>query len=396
MKTILIYSESDLSRDPRVVRQILTLKKRYKIVALGTKAPLVDKIRYIQIESHGIAAGTPGKFLSLLKLRGLPYALAYATCWAFERLLIFYPLKDFLERKVLRRKSGAKISAIKSDLIIANDLSALSICTANAMGRPILYDAHEYSPGQYTRNRKTLGRRKYAIYILYKYLRNTAGFLTVGRKIAERYILEYGVEPVLLTNAPEYQELVPSTSNPERIRLVHHGIAARGRALENMIKTVKLLDNRFSLDFYLMSNDPGYLDELKMQAKGDACVRFLTPVSMDKIASTLNAYDVGIYLLPPTSVNQKLALPNKIFEFIQARLAIAVGPSPEMSTLIRERGIGVVASSFSPESMASALQTLDAKKIEVFKKNSNQCARELSSETNARILHTVVEQILKE
>jgi len=396
MKTILIYSESDLTTDPRVMRQISTLKNNYKVIGLGTKVPERSEVKYKKIDSHGIAAGTSNRFKTIVRRFGFEYAIAYTTCWVLEKAGILFPLKDVLERMVIRKRSGSYINAIAADLIIANDLSALAICVANARGRPVLYDAHEYSPGQYPSNKKTRGRRKYSKYILKKYLPKVSGFITVGRKIAERYRKEYYVDPVIILNAPEYKNLVPSKIVKNRIRLVHHGIAARGRFLEKMIETVKLLDKRFELDFYLMSNDPGYLQELKNVARNERRIRFLAPVPMLEIAEILNEYDIGIYLLPPTCTNQRLALPNKIFEFIQARLAIAIGPSPEMALLVNEKNIGVIADSFEPESMAKAMNKLDEKKIEKFKENSHKCALEFSAETNAKILEVEIERILRE
>lgn len=395
MLSVLIYSESDLSRDPRVKRQIIALKENYDVIALGTASPRMSGVRYIEIASHGIAAGTNSRFLSLVRSRGYIYASVYTLCWIFEKTMILYSVKDFLERNVLRRESGAKIYATNADMIIANDLSALAICVANDRGRPVLYDAHEYSPGQFPRIRSTLGKRSYAKYLLNKYLCKTKGFITIGSAIGEKYRKEYFVEPVVITNAPEYKSLFPKKPIERSIRLVHHGIAARRRALEIMIQTLCLLDERFTLDFYLMPTDPGYLDYLKILATGNQRIRFLPPVPTDNIANTLNDYDLGIFILPPTTVNQKYVLPNKIFEFIQARLGVAVGPSPEMAALVREWDIGVVASSFSPESMAKALKDLNAAKIEKYKSNSDRCAREFTAEANAKIFRSTVENCLR-
>ena len=64
---------------------------------------------------------------------------------------------------------------------------------------------------------------------------------------------------------------------------------------------------------------------------------------MHELPRMANDYDVGLYLLPPTNFNQRYALPNKFFEFIQGRLAIAIGPSPEMAKLVeRSNADGVI------------------------------------------------------
>ena len=89
-----------------------------------------------------------------------------------------------------------------------------------------------------------------------------------------------------------------------------------------------------------------------------------------------------MYLLPPTSFNTQHALPNKFFEFIQPRLAIAIGPSPEMAKIVEAHDCGVVARDFEPKSLANCLLKLDYNKINHYKCQSHRIARKLSAEQN--------------
>jgi len=107
-----------------------------------------------------------------------------------------------------------------------------------------------------------------------------------------------------------------------------------------------------------------------------------------------NSYDVGLYLLPPRNFNQRNALPNKFFEFIQARLAVAVGPSPEMAGLVRRHGCGVVAADFTPEALAAELNSLDANQIVGFKLASNAAAAGLSADRNAKVILSAIDTAL--
>ena len=115
---------------------------------------------------------------------------------------------------------------------------------------------------------------------------------------------------------------------------------------------------------------------------------------MPEIVSTLNAYDVGLYLMPPTSFNQKMSLPNKIFEYIQARLALAVWPSPEMARVVREHDCGVVADDFSLAAMAAKLNSLSPEDIMRYKQNSHRAASVCCAETNQEIFLQKVKHVL--
>ncbi|HEX8399466.1 MAG TPA: hypothetical protein VF644_18675, partial [Pyrinomonadaceae bacterium] len=91
---------------------------------------------------------------------------------------------------------------------------------------------------------------------------------------------------------------------------------------------------------------------------------------------------VGIYSLAPTNFNNKYALPNKLFEFIQGRLAICIAPSPEMVRIVKEFDLGIVADDFTPQAIAAAIKSLTTEKITRFKAQSDKSARELSAENN--------------
>ena len=80
-------------------------------------------------------------------------------------------------------------------------------------------------------------------------------------------------------------------------------------------------DSIYTLDFYLMPDRNGYLKYLINLARNDSRIKFNNPVSMQNLPKICNEYDVGVYSLSQSNFNNLNALPNKIFEFIQARLA---------------------------------------------------------------------------
>ena len=176
--------------------------------------------------------------------------------------------------------------------------------------------------------------------------------------------------------------------------MLHHGVAQPARRLEQMIRVVELLDERFTLDLVLAGGDPGYRRRLVELASGEPRVRFPPTRPMHELVAAANGYDIGLYLLSPVSFNQRHALPNKIFEFIQARLAVAVGPSPEMARVVREHGVGVVADEFTPEAMAAALRGLEGAQVAAFKARSHAAADVLCAENNGPLVLELVERAL--
>ena len=98
--------------------------------------------------------------------------------------------------------------------------------------------------------------------------------------------------------------------------------------------------------------------------------------------------------MPPININAEYALPNKFFDFVQARLAHAVGPAPEMARLVREYGLGVVSDDFSVESFTAALRTLDAEAVRAGKEASHRHARDLSSASDVATMSSIVTGLL--
>lgn len=214
--------------------------------------------------------------------------------------------------------------------------------------------------------------------------------LTVSSGLAAAYRDEYGLAAEVLPNAARFHALVPAPLQPGRIRLVHHGIANPARRIEDMLAMMQHLDARFSLDLYLMPGPADYMRRLQEAVAADARVRLLPPVPMDDIIPTMNQYDVGLCYFPPATFNLANALPNKFFEYVQARVAIATGPTPDMAQLATQHGIGVVAREFTPAALAAALGALDAPALAAMKAACGPAAQALSYEHYADRLRAVV------
>jgi glycosyltransferase involved in cell wall biosynthesis len=211
---------------------------------------------------------------------------------------------------------------------------------------------------------------------------------TVCQSIAEEYERDYGLKcnAIVMNLPPEHPDLAPSPVNGQQIRLVHHGGLNRNRKLETMIDLMDMLDERFTLDFYLVKNQPAYLEELKGRAKSQPRIRFHDAVPPTTLPGVLNEHDLGLYPLCPSVPNQRMALPNKFFDFIQARLGVAIWPSVEMKRVVERFDLGIVTQDFDLRQLADLLNGLTKEQIEQYKRNSDMAARELHSGRTEEII----------
>jgi hypothetical protein len=144
---------------------------------------------------------------------------------------------------------------------------------------------------------------------------------------------------------------------------------------------------------YASPQTKAYIETLKQKISKNPRINILPSVKSSEVVPTINRYDVGVFLLPPVNFNYANTLPNKLFDFIQARLAVAVGPTPEMADIVKHFDLGIVGEDFTPESLAKKLSTLDADKLQYFKSRSVLAARELNAEKNENIFTSLLSQL---
>lgn len=279
------------------------------------------------------------------------------------------------------------------DLVVANDARVLALAHAIASGSPVWADMHEWAPEERTHVVSwRLLVAPFMRHLCARYLPLSAVTTTVAGSIAELYHRDFGVLPAVVRNSAPWQPLTPSPVAEDRIRLVHSGAAIHGRSLETMIDAVTALDDRFTLDLYLVPGGDGgsYLRALQIRASGCSRISFQDPVPPGDLPSVLNRFDVGVFIIPPTHTNARFTLPNKFFDFVQARIAIVVGPTIEMQNLVDRHRLGVVARGFTVADTVAALSQLDASEIRKHKAAADAAAHDLSFEADAAIVDALL------
>ncbi len=373
--SVLLLSFSEIASDPRLLRQIRWLTPAgCRITAMGY-GPVPGGV------AEFVAARPPSKSRwSVFRTAVLSGATLHQTLyWTRERKR----LRALLENR-------------RFDAVVANELAALPLAAAVAGSAPILWDAHEYSPREFEENYFwSTFMQPHIVHLLGACKPRIAAMSTVCEGIAREYRSQFGLEAAVISNAGPFYDLSPRPpAQPGRIRMVHHGVAMRQRRLDEMIRLVDRLDDRFTLDLMLVPGSRGYLEELRGLATPRA--RVVDPVAPEAIVPALHerGYDLGLYLLPPANFNCLHALPNKFFEFLQARLAVAVGPSPEMAALTRRFDCGLVAESFEPGALAAALNAITPEQLAGWKRGAHTAARECNSEKNGDIFRGLLQPLL--
>jgi hypothetical protein len=281
------------------------------------------------------------------------------------------------------------------DLVVANDARALPLAFAVAGSAPVLADMHEWAAEEQSR---ILAWRvlisPYMEHLCASFLPRTNAVTTVSQGLAKLYGQQYGTLAQVVRNAPEFQDIDPSVVDPKQIRLVHSGIADAERNIVGLIDAVHQLGQGFSLDLYLVDVPGGYLDLIRKKIANLPRITLHDPVPPETLPRILNRYDLGVFLYPISTLSHLHHLPNKFFDFVQARLGLVFSSAPEVDDYIQRFGLGLITQDWTADALVHALQNITADQIRRYKRSSHDAARALSYEPDRAVLKELVGNLL--
>jgi hypothetical protein len=374
-KRILCVSFSPIYADSRVLRQIEVLKQHGEVTTVGYGPAPEGVARHIQVPDN--ASSLPETPLGVAKLAlHLHNAVELAAPG----------------EKAVRDET---IASGPYDLVVANDARALPLAFAAKGDAAILADMHEWAPEERATVfvwRVLVG--PYMEHLCKKYLPQVTALTSVSNGLAALYGERYGVSYEIVRNAPDLRKLTPSPVDDSRIRLVHSGTADAERNIVDLIEATNRLGDRFSLDLYLLEVPGGHLKEIKKLAATSPRVTVHDPVAPDTLPEVLNQYDLGVFLYPLKTLSHKFHLPNKFFDFVQARLGLVFSPAPEIDEHIAKYGIGVITTGTTADDLVAALENITAADVTRFKKASDKSAKALSAEPDRAVQDALVGRLL--
>jgi hypothetical protein len=353
--SLLIISYSRLFRDARVLRQIRLFRDDYAVTTVGYGPAPEGVVSHHQIPEEVVYWHVDRK-LVVARIYQRAFDTAPITRWAREQL-----------------------RGQAYDVILANDLQPVPVAIQMQPRGGVHVDLHEYV----TRQQEEVWRFRtflapYYGHLIKKWVRRAGSVTTVGFKLAEQYEAEFGVRCGVVLNAPERRDLAPGeVADP--VRLVHAGGATPAR-LETMLAAVEQAQGGATLDLFLVDSGSGYAGSVRARYADHPRIHVHDAVPTSELVNALHRFDVGVHILPPVSFNHRYAMPNKLFDYVQARLGVLIGPSPEMAGVVREHELGWVSEDFSAEAVARTIDALTGEEVARAKTASDVAAQVLCAE----------------
>jgi glycosyltransferase involved in cell wall biosynthesis len=352
MPRLLLLTASELTLDPRARRATVAARARgIDVVGLsgrvsGEDAVPLDGVRVERVGSNGRTRPAqeeglpPRRNVVHRELRGL-VRLGRLTARTFRLW-----------------RGGRSLGSF--DVVHANDLDTLPAgwLLARRTGARLVYDAHElYAEfdAHPARGYTAVASKLEAVLA-----RRAAAVATVNdplaRELEQRLSLRRPARVVL--NAPELDPREPlEREDSTYLAAVYQGALGPGRPLSDLLDALEAAPS-VRLGLRVVRFDTRDL-EARAAARGLADrVDVLDPLPPHRIADGLRDFEVGLIFDRPLTRNTELSLPNKLFEYLMAGLAVVAPRLPGLVRVVEDEGVGVTYTPGRPRELGEVLEGL--------------------------------------
>ena len=263
-------------------------------------------------------------------------------------------------RKAMFGESG--IEEVEYDLCLVENISLLPGLLQLKKIRKFIVDVREYHPGQNEQSIIWRLLRKPEFERIYRYnLPIVAGVMTVSNGIQTRLLKEWGVDSVVVLSAPNEKPVANFSTPTKPLRLVHHGVATKQRALDFIIDSLGGLHSA-TLTFYLVG-DKKNIGHLVNRAKKYSNIEFCDAVHPTKIVENISEFHIGIVFYPLNNLNFVAAMPNKFFEYITAGIPPLVSSGTDMADFVKHSSFGFATNYSSKKDLRAFINAIKPEDI---------------------------------
>jgi glycogen synthase len=272
---------------------------------------------------------------------------------------------------------------LRPDVVHANDWMALPSAAAAkaATGAHIVYDSHEFASEEHADNFLwRIVAQRHTSFIEARFIVNAVAVVTVSEGIAQALheLHKLPSLPTVILNTPVYQEVRPTPLDMPR-RMLVHGVMKAGRGIEATIGALSLLPE-YTLTLRGNGADD-YLASLNALARSLGVfdrITFEQAVPLEKVVEAASAAHFGIFCAPGNTRQNRYSMPNKIFEYLMAGLALVVNGDGEAAQFVEGVGCGTTTSDSTPQAIAEAVRGLGVYQIESMRSRGLMAAQRYS------------------
>lgn len=280
------------------------------------------------------------------------------------------------------------------DLLLANDLDTLPamVLAGKLKSKPVIYDSHEF----FTEVPELVHRpliRKIWQRLEKMFIPYVSDAFTVCGSIAGEYERMYGIRFQVIRNLPVADPLKiknqPAQGHTMKPVIIYQGALNLGRGLAQAIRAMDFLP-----EAELVIAGSGDLEaDLRAAASHSkhGNIRFTGRLPLEEVFQLTLTASLGISIEEDLGLNYRYALPNKLFDYIQARIPVVVTGLPEMKRIVEGYAVGLVTPTSEPDTLAETFRTAlsDTSLRATWAQNLETAARALTWQNEEPILRKI-------
>jgi glycosyltransferase involved in cell wall biosynthesis len=355
----MIISEAH-SRHPIVRRQVPTLLKAgaQLIVVEGVRSQTrIAGLQYTVVYVPPISLNRPA--------RQIWRVLRLFAPWSGEIWWTFVHIMQLLLTSICVAGTVARIQA---DFYQAHDLYSLlpTLIVGKLKHTTTIYDAHELTSEQ--GNPRSL-RNRFERALEGQLVPRVDKLVMPTTARAQHYVQRFSlqVQPTVVMNCPPTRTVQRTPRLRERLGLpastrvaLYHGTFIQGRALEQLMMAARSFEPNTVLVMIGEQNDffRAVLRPMYEQQDLAGRVYFFPYVEPQDLLEYVAAADVGIVIYRMVNLNNILAAPTKLYDYLMAGVPVAVAAVPDMKAFLQEFDVGRAFDPEQPSSIAAAINSV--------------------------------------
>lgn len=286
-------------------------------------------------------------------------------------------------------------NADKNTILLANDLDALlpNYLVSKRLNIPLVFDSHEI----FTEMPSVQGRWVQRVWrILERNLVPKIKFMmTESESYAEWFKEKYAVSPVVVRNIPR-QIPSPKILVENKVKkILYQGAINQSRGIPQAIFATKFLENT---KLVIAGDGPKRKEYEAMTTAENLSekVEFLGRLSPSALREITATADVGLSIEENGGVSYLYSLPNKVSDYIQARVPVVMINFPEMQRVYSQFRVGVLTDSHDPKILAEKIKTVLEKGRLFYQPELEKAAQELCWEKEEPKILSLFQEAAKE
>lgn len=218
-------------------------------------------------------------------------------------------------------------------------------------GLTIVYDAHEYEAERLGLSK---WRKSFIKFFEKRWIKKSNAVITVSKGINDAYVEQFDMPAhEVIFNAPAYSSIQQVDSEDrfgfraDQTIFLYSGGLSLGRGIETLLKAFAQRKDDKAVAVFM-----GYgklVPLVEKYASTNKNIYFHPAVPYDQVVKMVAKADYGLLSVENVCLNYYHSMPNKLFEYMQARIPILVAELKDCQDVVEQEQIGFSGDSATPE-----------------------------------------------